>query len=611
MESFASTSCERSHFRRKVARISSSRQDSQVPPIRRPFICLLTAAALSAGLLVGASPARADDGSTDRYLVTTTSSRVTAAAADDVEDDGGEVDHEFRRVLDGFSAELTLAQVAEVRADPRVETVVRDGRVRASGNQLTPPWGLDRIDQASLPLDRGYGYLETGAGVTVFVVDTGIRATHTQFGGRVSGGRDFIDEDADPADCAGHGTHVAGTVGGRTYGVAKGVTLTPVRVLDCRGSGSTTDVIAALDWVVQHKPVGPSVINLSLGGDPSDALDAAVAAATDAGIPVVVAAGNDGGNACFGSPSRAPSAITVAASDRYDRRAYFSNHGSCVDLFAPGVDITSADVGSDTATWIDSGTSMAAPHVAGIVARILQQDPGLDAVQATARLLGSATPNKISDPARSPNRLAYAAGPPRRAPGSPTAVKVSKAAKTASATVAWTAPADQGTSAITAYKITRDGTDNQLRGATTLTVPASRRSATLTQLRGNRTYRLTVRAVSPVGAGPVVATAVTMATVPLSPPTKTTVGAKSYRKRTAKLTWSPPTDTGGRKITAYRVHRSGKNTSGKGPYAKTLSAKKRSFTFTKLKRNTTYTLQVRAKTGGAYGPNKTITVKLT
>ena len=190
-------------------------------------------------------------------------------------------------------------------------------------------------------------------------------------------------------------------------------------------------------------------------------------------------------------------------------------------------------------------------------------------------------------------------------------MRTSKSDKTASATISWTAPTDQGTSPITAYKITRDGTDNQLRGATTVTVPASRRSAVLTQLRGNRTYHLTVRAVSPVGAGPVVSSPVTMATVPLSAPTATKVSAKSYRKRTAKLTWSAPTDTGGRKITAYRVYRSGKNTSGKGPYAKTLSAKKRSFKFTKLKRNTTYTLQVRAKTGRTYGPKTKIRVKLT
>jgi subtilisin family serine protease len=586
-----------------------------VPTLRRRVATFLTAAALSAGLLVGATPARADE-STDRYLVTTTSDRATAAAVDDVEDNGGEVDHEFRRVLDGFSAELTPAQVAEVRADPRVEAVVADGRVHATGNQLSPPWGLDRIDQRSLPLDRGYGYQQTGAGVTAFVIDTGIRATHTQFGGRVSTGPTFLFKGADESCVAGHGTHVAGIVGGRTSGVSKSANLVSVRVLDCKGWGDTSDVIAGLDWVVANKPTGRSVINLSLGGGTAPLLDAAVEATVSAGIPVVVAAGNGdrfgyGIDACLTSPARAPSAITVAASDRFDQRAVFSNYGSCVDLFAPGVDVPSAWADSDTSTSVLSGTSMAAPHVTGIVARMLEATPGLTPAEVTAQLRSAATTGRIVDRMGSPNLLAYAAGPPRRSPAAPTAVRTTASNKTASATITWTAPTDQGTSPITAYKITRDGTDNQLRGATTITVSASRRSAVLTGLRGNRTYRLTVRAVSPVGAGPVATSAVTMATVPLSAPTATKVAAKSYRKRTAKLTWSVPTDTGGRKITAYRVYRSGKNTSGKGPYAKTLSATKRGFTFTKLKRNTTYTLQVRAKTGKTYGPKSTVRVKLT
>ncbi|HEY5981424.1 MAG TPA: S8 family serine peptidase, partial [Microlunatus sp.] len=467
-------------------------------------------------------------------------------------------------------------------------------------------------------------YQQTGTGVTAFVIDTGIRATHTEFDGRVRSGYDFVDgdADADPASCrqkepyigdGGHGTHVAGTIGGRTYGVAKAVDLVAVRVLDCDGGGWPSDVIAGLDWVVQQRLAGPSVINLSLGGGPDSPLDAAVARTIVAGIPVVVAAGNgdefgSGIDACRISPARTLSAITVAAAADSDRRAEFSNYGSCVDLFAPGVDITSAAVDSDTSTLVASGTSMATPHVAGIVAQILQARPTVTPADVTAQLLAAATPGKIVDPGpRSPNLSAYAAIPPRQ----PAGVRVSKSDKTASATISWAAPTDQGTSPITAYKITRDGTDNQLRGATTVTVPASRRSVVLTQLRGNRTYRLTVRGVSPVGAGPTVSAAVTMATVPLSAPTATKVSAKSYRKRTAKLAWSAPTDTGGRKITAYRVYRSGKNTSGKGPYAKTLSAKKRSVTFTKLKRNTTYTLQVRAKTGKTYGPKTTVKIKLT
>ncbi|HYI59118.1 MAG TPA: S8 family serine peptidase [Microlunatus sp.] len=584
-----------------------------MPALAHRLVTPFVAVAVLSGLLVAAEPARADGEATDRYIVTTTSDQVTPTAVDNAEEAGGEVVHEYAEVLSGFSAELTPAEVAEVRADPRVEQVVKDGRVRASANQVHAPWGLDRLDQRSLPLDRAYGYAQTGAGVTAFVIDSGIRAGHTQFGGRVGVGIRFANGpvDTNTSDCAGHGTHVAGIIGASTYGVAKGVREVPVRVLDCRGSGWNSDVIAGLDWVVAHQPAGRSVVNLSLGGDVSNEVDAAVARTVAAGIPVVVAAGNNGWNACRNSPARATSAITVAASDSRDRRASFSDYGSCVDLFAPGVSILSTSAASDTATLTQSGTSMAAPHVTGLVARLLQTEPSLTPAQISARLTSTATTGKITDSAGSPNRLAYAAGPARRVPAAPTKITVRRSDRTASATVGWTVPADWGTSPITGYKITRDGTDNNLRGAATVTVSASRRSATLTNLRGNRTYHLTIRAVNGVGAGAVAKVALSTGTVPLSTPTKMRVSTKSYRKRTAKVSWSVPTDSGGKKITGYRVYRSGKNTSGKGPYAKTVSAKKRSFTFTKLKRNTTYTLQVRARTGTTYGPKKAIKVRLT
>lgn len=582
-----------------------------VPLFCRRLLSTGLAVTVVGALLVAAPTARADDESTARYIVTTTSDRVTPAAADNAEEAGGEVVHEYTEVLDGFSAELTRAEVAEVRNDPRVESVVEDGRVRASANQLYAPWGLDRIDQRSLPLDRAYGYAQTGAGVTAFVIDSGIRGSHRQFGGRVTSGWDFEDDDADATDCLGHGTHVAGIIGGATYGVAKGVNEVALRVLDCEGWGSESNVIAALDWVVAHPPAGRSVVNLSLGGDADRLIDQAVARTVAAGIPVVVAAGNNDGNACGFSPSRAAPAITVAATDSSDRRAWFSNFGSCVDLFAPGVDIRSAWESTDTATVLQSGTSMAAPHVTGIVARMLQADPTLTPAQVSAKLASSATTGRITDRAGSPNRLAYLAPPSRRAPAAPTRLTARASTTTASGTVSWAAPTDIGTSPITAYRISRDGTDNQLRGATTVTVPASSRSATLTGLRGNRTYQLTVRAVNGVGAGPAVKINLTTATMPLSAPTTLQVGTKSYRNRKAKITWAVPTDTGARKITGFRVYRSGKNTSGKGPYAKSLAADKRSFTFTKLKRNTTYTLQVRARTGTTYGPKATVKVRLT
>ena len=588
----------------------SSTQEVRVHTLPHRIVSLLAVTALTSGLLVAAHPARADEAAR-RYLVTTTSDRVTVAAAAEVEDAGGDVIHRYREVLSGFSAELTSSEVADLRDDPRVEAVVPDGRVRASGNQTSPPWGLDRIDQRSRPLDAIYSYDQTGSGVTAFVIDTGIRTTHTQLARRATSGWDFVQGDSDAADCAGHGTHVAGTIGGTSYGVAKGVREVALRVLDCGGSGWNSDVVAALDWAVQRRPGGPSVINMSLGGPASTALDEAVARTVAAGIPVVVAAGNNDEDACGSSPARAPEAITVAASDAADRRAWFSNQGSCVDLFAPGVGIVSSFVGSDSATKVLDGTSMAAPHVTGLAARLLQADPALTPSEVADRLQASATAGVITDPQGSPNLLAFAEPSTRRVPGLPTRVTTTKSDQTASATLTWSPPASPGTSAITAYTITLDGTDNRLRGPMSITVPASRRSVTVTGLRGNRTYHLTVRAVSGDGSGPVSRADVTMGTVPLSVPTKVTVSTKSYRKRTAKITWAVPTDSGGKKITAYRVYRSGKNTSGKGPYAKTISAKSRSFTFTKLKRNTAYTLQVRAKTGTTYGPRSTITVRLT
>ena len=592
-----------------------------MPSLSQRTAALVVATAVLSALPVAAPQARADDRSTASYIVTTTGGAATAATADKAEDLGGEVQHEYTRVLPGFAAELTAADVAALRADPRVESVVPDGRVWASANQVPAPWGLDRIDQRSRPLDRAYGYTETGAGVTVYVVDTGVRTTHREFGGRVGAGVRFFHEgddvdepgssDSDTSDCFGHGTHVAGIIGGSTYGVAKGVTVVPVRVLDCGGGGWNSDVIAGLDWVVAQPTATPTVVNMSLSGPQSGVVDTAVARTVQAGIPVVVAAGNLDRDACDFSPARAPAAITVAASDTGDRRAYFSNDGPCVDLFAPGVGITSAWRSSDTATHTDDGTSMAAPFVSGIAARMLEKDPDLAPKQVSDQLAAAATTGKITDAgSRTPNRLAYVQGPPRRVPAAPGMVTVTVSNPTASGTVRWAAPTDWGTSPISTYKITRDGTDNRLAGPTTITVPASARSATQANLRGHRTYHQTVRAVTGVGAGPATSTDLTMGTVPLSVPTKVKVSKKSYARRTAKITWSIPTDTGGAKISGYRVYRSGKNTSGRGPYAKTLSARARGFTFTKLKRNKTYTLQVRAKTGQGYGPKATIKVKL-
>ena len=267
----------------------------------------------------------------------------------------------------GYAITATEQQLADLRSNANVAYVEADARV-AAYQTSTDVWGLDRIDQRSLPLNNTYGNGgRTGSSVRAYVIDTGIRATHAEFGGRVGSGYTAISDGRGTNDCDGHGTHVAGTIGGATYGVAKQVRLFPVRVLDCDGSGTYSGVISGVNWVTNNA-VRPAVANMSLGGAASQSLDDAVKASIASGITYVVAAGNYAEDACNDSPARVPGAITVGATDRYDYAPSWSNYGSCIDLFAPGVDVESAYNTGDTATAYLSGTSMASPHVAGVVA---------------------------------------------------------------------------------------------------------------------------------------------------------------------------------------------------------------------------------------------------
>lgn len=314
--------------------------------------------------------------------------------------DGGRVTAQFG-TLRGYAAQLTAAELDAVRSDPRVAYVAEDGRV--SIDQEGATWGLDRIDQSYLPLDGSYDAPGTGAGVTVYVIDTGMRSTQVEYAGRTASGYDAVGDGYGTEDCNGHGTHVAGTVGGTTYGVAKQVTLVPVRVLDCGGSGTNSGVIAGMDWVASRG--GPAVANMSLGGGASTAIDSAIARMTSAGVTVAVAAGNSSTDACSSSPARASSAITVAASNRYDELSYFSNYGSCVDVIAPGEDITSSWIGGSSATNTISGTSMASPHVAGAAAVYLGNHPGASPSQVTSAIESAATYGVVSYTSGTPNLL--------------------------------------------------------------------------------------------------------------------------------------------------------------------------------------------------------------
>jgi subtilisin family serine protease len=322
--------------------------------------------------------------------------------------------HVYTAAVNGFSASLNAGQLRAMQNNPNVALVEQDGVVQSSLiTQAGATWGLDRIDQASLPLSTTFGYTSTGVGVTAYIVDTGIRMTHTQFTGRVSSGFDAIDGGA-ADDCDGHGTHVAGTVGGTTVGVAKGVSLVAVRVLDCAGSGTTSGVIAGVDFVA-NSTARPAVANLSLGGGASTTLDNAVANAVTKGVTFVVAAGNGntGGKAqpaCNYSPARVPSAITVSATDNTDRKASYANYGTCVDIFAPGNGILSAWYTTDTAGATISGTSMASPHVAGVAAQYLSLNPTASPAAVASALIAASTPNKVTNPGTgSPNRLLFTA----------------------------------------------------------------------------------------------------------------------------------------------------------------------------------------------------------
>jgi subtilisin family serine protease len=343
-----------------------------------------------------------------------------ALAAQLARSGSGEVLQTYTRAVRGFAARLPAAAALALTRNPNVVHVEQDATVSLSEALQEPPlvqsgapWGLDRVDQVSLPLDSLYRYRYTGQGVYAFVVDTGIRADHVDFGGRLVAGATAIADGQGTNDCNGHGTHVAGTVGGATFGVAKGVTLVPVRVLDCAGSGSLSGVIAGIDWVAGQTALRPAVANLSLGSARSTSVNAAVAGAVAQGVTMVVAAGNSGADACNYSPASEPSAITVGATTSTDSRASYSNYGKCLDLFAPGSAVASAWPSTAWAVNTLSGTSMASPHVAGAAALALAARPAMTPQEVTQFLIAQASSGKVVSAGRqSPNRLLYAAAVP-------------------------------------------------------------------------------------------------------------------------------------------------------------------------------------------------------
>jgi len=321
---------------------------------------------------------------------------------------GAQVLNEYSAALSGFAAKLPQRALDALRGNPNVEFIEADQIMRTTATQTPVIWGLDRVDQRNLPLSNTYTYTVTGSTVTAYIIDTGVRFSHKDFGGRAISGFDAID--GGPADdCHGHGTHVAGTVGGSTYGMAKAVSIVGVRVLNCKGSGTNSQVIDGIDFVTDdHGPGELAVANMSLGGSASNALDSAVRNSIADGVTYAIAAGNDNRSACNQSPARVTEAITVGATTRTDARSYFSNKGTCLDIFAPGSSIKSAWNTNDTATNTISGTSMAAPHVAGAAVLFLAKNTSASPQAVRNGLVGSATPGVVGNAGTgSPNLLLY------------------------------------------------------------------------------------------------------------------------------------------------------------------------------------------------------------
>ncbi|MGP3982587.1 S8 family serine peptidase [Streptomyces sp. KR80] len=329
------------------------------------------------------------------------------------------IERTYRAALNGYAVELSEAQAKKLAGDPAVESVVQNRTFSISGTQPNPPsWGLDRIDQKSLPLNNSYTYPDSaGSGVTAYIIDTGVRISHSDFGGRAGYGYDAVDNDNTAQDGHGHGTHVAGTVAGSSYGVAKKAKVVGVRVLNNQGSGTTAQVVDGIDWVTDNA-VKPAVANMSLGGGVDTALDTAVRNSIASGITYAVAAGNSNANASNYSPARVSEAITVGSTTNTDARSSFSNYGSALDLFAPGSSITSAWNTNDTATNTISGTSMAAPHVAGAAALYLADNPSSTPAQVSSALTAAASTGVVTSPGTgSPNRLLNVAGGSSQPPG--------------------------------------------------------------------------------------------------------------------------------------------------------------------------------------------------
>ena len=460
--------------------------------------------------------------------------------------------YRYKHAIKGFAGALPLAVVDALRNDPRVAYIEQDQEMHFVATQTNPPsWGLDRIDQRSLPLDASYTYNQTGAGVDAYIIDCGILLTHNDFGGRAVTGVDEITAGGTATDGNGHGTHVAGTVGGNTYGVAKGVRLIAVRVLDNSGSGSNAGVIAGVDWVTGNHTTNPAVANMSLGGGISTSLDAAVRNSIADGVTYCIAAGNSTADASGSSPARVTEAVTVGATDINDGFAYFSNYGSVVDISAPGVNITSDWIPTNSSTNTISGTSMATPHVAGAAALYLQANPTATPAAVQSALKSNGTPSKISGvPAGTVNLLLYSlivAGPPPPAPNAPTLSSPANGAIGVSTnpTLSWNA--STGADSYGVQVSSDPGFTTLVYNQTGITTT----STNVTGLTGNTVYYWRVNATNTGGTSSWSGSfsfTTTAGSPPLAPTLSSPASGTTNVSRTPTLTWNASSGA-----TSYRV----------------------------------------------------------
>ncbi len=566
-------------------------------------MCLLAAPSA----LAAAPPAAGD------YIVETVPGAVPGAVAGSVGLTSGQLSHTYSTVLSGFSATLTAAQAAALTGNPQVASVTPDGETRAlttqslsqvtpNGMYTSPWWALDRIDQRPTVGDGRYSYDTTGQGVTVFVLDSGIRSSHSEFGGRVAGGYNFVANTADTSTCTTHATAVASVIGGATAGVAKAVTLVPLQVLGCNVNGNAvgqwSDMIAALDWVVAHKPAGPAVVNISAGGAAYDLVDKAVNRTIAAGFPVVVAAGLQG-DACDTSPSRVPNALTVGGTDYRDWLYIGSSDGPCIDLFAPADVVAAASDRIDSeVTWND-GTSLSAAFVSGIAARTLQSTPTATPAQLGAAILAAATPTEVLGSANANTRIAYIAPPVTTLPGAPTGFSLTQNNAARTATINWTPTSSAAGAAVTGYRVARDGTDSKGVGAWSAVVPATSHAQSFINLKPGVSYTLSVQAITSAGTGAAASGRVTIAALPGKPVIGTaTGGVKSDSVVSVKVSWLPPTSGG--TVTSYAVTTINQSTGAR----KTVSAigSARSAQITGLRLGASYSVAVVAVNATGGGP---------